>query len=129
MLWDLLVLLVLLLVLLLLLLLLLLLVVELLLLLLVEVLLLLLLLLMLLVLLVLLVHFRMGWRDKVLSRHDGHLLAVHAHAKLHVVLVEGLLAVLLDFCSTVLEPVLRRVSPGNLVLRLQTDVDLIEGHP
>lgn len=61
----------------------------------------------LLVLLVLLVHFRVLGRDKVLSRHDGDLLAVHAHAKRHVVLVEGLLAILLNFGSAILEPVLQ----------------------
>lgn len=42
----------------------------------------------------------------MLSGHDWNLLAVHAHAKLHVVLVHGLLAVLFDLCSAILEPIL-----------------------
>ncbi len=62
------------------------------------------------VLLMLLVHVWKWRRCEVLSGHRWDLLAVHAHAKLHVVLVEGLLAILLDFCSAVLEPVLRAVS-------------------
>lgn len=65
----------------------------------------------------------------MLSRHDWDLLAVHSHAKRHVVLVEGLLAVLLDFRSAVLEPVLHGVSHTALVVQWRTDVDLVEGHP
>lgn len=64
-----------------------------------------------LVLLLLLIHVWMVWRRKVLSRHHLYrLLPVQSHANRHVELVDGLLPVLLDFCSTVLEPVLRSIS-------------------
>ena len=63
-----------------------------------------------LLVLLVLVYLWVGRASEVLSRHDGDLLVVHAHAKLHVVLVHGLLAILLHLCSAILKPVLHTVS-------------------
>jgi hypothetical protein len=82
-----------------------------------------------LLLLLLLVHLWVGRAGEVLRSHDGDLLVIHAHAKLHVVLVHGLLAILLHLCSAVLEPILHTVS--QLVCTVEegkADVDLVEGH-
>lgn len=81
-------------------------------------------------LLMLLVHLWVVRRSEVLSGHNRYLLvAVHAHANLHVVLVEGFLAVLLDFCSAILEPVLCAVSCMRSIGWLHTDVNLVERDP
>ena len=60
----------------------------------------------LLVLRVLLVQLWVVWSNEVLAGHDRYLLSVHPHPKLHVILIQGLFAVLLHFRSAILEPVL-----------------------